>query len=385
MFRFVLLSVALFKYSMAKITSVMTRQNKPIHLFFCLADHYEPGHGQVDKATETARLRELLEKYPRIADRHMDASGVKPMRTWFFPPHYHRHNNLKSLISLCQSGYGEVELHLHHGKHRRDTPHNLRALILQSVEEYSIFGAFGSKNGRKRYGFIHGDWALDNSRDGRFCGVNNEIQILNETGCFADFTFPSMCTSNPLQINSIFYATDNPKKPKSHNMGVRVRENGSSHGDLMIIQGPAFPYFLSQNPLSLRCSGDGINGQPPINADIIAKWVNANITIKGKDNFLFIKTHTHGASDSNAVLGEEMDFIFTHLETKYNDGDDYCLHYVTAREMYNIIKAAETGVCDSHPENYRDFLVSKPIYDASPNVSGASDYLTELVGKTYLG
>jgi hypothetical protein len=32
-----------------------------------------------------------------------------------------------------------------------------------------------------------------------------------------------------------------------------------------------------------------------------------------------------------------------HLESVYNDGKNYVLHYVTAREMYNIVKAAEAG------------------------------------------
>ena len=42
------------------------------------------------------------------------------------------------------------------------------------------------------YAFIHGNWSLCNSRpDGRYCGVNNELDVLRETGCYADFTLPS--------------------------------------------------------------------------------------------------------------------------------------------------------------------------------------------------
>ena len=52
--------------------------------------------------------------------------------------------------------------------------------------------------GRISWGFIHGNWALDNCRsDGRMCGVNNELDVLRETGCYADFTLPSAPSGAP--------------------------------------------------------------------------------------------------------------------------------------------------------------------------------------------
>ena len=50
--------------------------------------------------------------------------------------------------------------------------------------------------------------------------------------------------------------------------------------------------------------------------------------------------------------------MFGYLEEKYNDGKDYKLHYVTAREMYNIVKAAEAGE-PGEPGEYRDYLLEK--------------------------
>ena len=52
--------------------------------------------------------------------------------------------------------------------------------------------AHWASNGRVVFGFIHGNWALDNSRpDGKYCGLNNEITLLRDLGCYADFTMPS--------------------------------------------------------------------------------------------------------------------------------------------------------------------------------------------------
>ena len=43
-----------------------------------------------------------------------------------------------------------------------------------------------------RYAFIHGNWCLANARkDRRWCWVDEELPLLFDTGCYADYTFPS--------------------------------------------------------------------------------------------------------------------------------------------------------------------------------------------------
>jgi hypothetical protein len=63
----------------------------------------------------------------------------------------------------------------------------------------------------------------------------------------------------------------------------------------------------------------------------------------------------------DVVLGEDMDRTLTHLEKNYKDGKKYRLHYVTAREAYNIVKAAEAGLT-GNPDDYRDYLIKKYKY-----------------------
>lgn len=361
----------------------------PLHILFFTVDHYEPGVGNVDEDEEIKRVDNLLNKYPLITKNNKDSYGNKPKRTWFFPPHYHRLNHLEKLVHLCSNGYGEIELHLHHGKKNSDTKENLKETLKQCIKEYSLFGIFGEENGYKKYGFIHGDWALDNSLKGKFCGVNNELVILKETGCYADFTFPacgkSNIASNPLKINSIFYAKDNPDRPRSHIYGKSVRSDRKPYGDLMLIQGPLFPFYSKANPFKLKTGGEAINGNPPVGFNRIDKWVQSNIHIGGGENIIFIKTHTHGATDEKAVLGVEIQFIFNYLETNYNDGKKYVLHYVTAREAYNIVKAIECGKKVEEPEIYKDFLIRKPLYDTSVKIAECTPYLKRLIAKTYDG
>jgi hypothetical protein len=375
----------LVSWSMDRVFSLFGKIKQPTHIIFCTVDHFEPSAKQASREVQEERMKLLFIEYPKLAEKHQDFYGNIPRRTWFFPPHDHLYGNLKKLVSLCEKGYGEIELHLHHGKICPDTSENLKMTLNKCVEEYSQFGIFGTANGQKKYGFIHGDWALDNSRGGKFCGVNDELQILNQTGCYADFTFPSMCEANPKQINSIYYATDNPYKPKSYNTGPRVQVNSEKKGDLMIIQGPVHPFFFDGKLTKLRTPNDSIDGNPPVTSNRVDYWIKTGIHVKGKPNWIFVKTHTHGTTDSKAVLGNEMELIFNHLESKYNDGEKFVLHYACAREMYNMVKACEAGLIEDNPELYRDYLIKKPIYDASPNIYEASGTLKEFVAKTYIG
>ena len=82
---------------------------------------------------------------------------------------------------------------------------------------------------------------------------------------------------------------------------------------------------------------------------------------------MFIKVHTHGTQerDINTLLGEPMDKAFSYLEENYNDGVNWQLHYVSARETYNIIKAAEAGL-SGNPNQYRDYLIPRPTFVPQP-------------------
>jgi hypothetical protein len=375
------------KWARSAMTSYYkTRNRRPVHILFCMVDHYEPGTGNVGIEIARERMNLLLTEYPRLADKHKDGDGRVPRRTWFFPPHYHDNYFLRGLVSLCEKGYGEIELHLHHGKHAPDTPDNLEKTIRRCIEEYSRFGIFGSQEGIKKYAFIHGDWALANSRHGRYCGVNDEIDILRKTGCYADFTLPTPhIECNPSSINTLYYAKSSPDRPKAYDKGVRVKLSGSTRDDLMIIQGPLAPAIKNNRPWGLRIYGDVATINPASDKRRIDIWVRTGICVEGREDWIVIKTHTHGATSARAVLGEEMDSIYRYLESKYNDGTRFILHYVTARELYNIIKAAEAGEKFSNPAQYRDYLVTPPAYDSTPDIPEASKELRSLIARTYLG
>lgn len=346
----------------------------PRHIIFCFVDHFEPGNLHRERPStiplsleeERDRISRWEEYFPKLAARHIDSDGFHPKHTWFFPPHYDRAGHLERLVGLCKRGLGEIEMHLHHERMTPfpDTSQTLRAKIEKCIEDFSRFGVFTLPDGQKRYGFIHGNWALDNSLDPKFCGINDEINILKETGCFADFTFPTLERSQPAIVNKIYYAKDDPGKPKSYNYGKEVVVGGNPWGDLMIIQGTIglrwrsrFNRFL---PSIEICALDGTNKPVPGRMDY---WIENALRVKGRPDWLFVKIHAHGAIEMNLdnLLRDAADGMYSYLEKEYNDKINYFLHYVTAREMYNVIKAAEAGH-NGNPNEFRDFEIPKYVY-----------------------
>ncbi len=112
----------------------------------------------------------------------------------FFPAEQYDYVILETIAAMQAEGLGEVEIHLHHGVEQPDTAENLRKTLTEFrdclAEEHRCLLRSGG-TGKPMYAFVHGNLALGNSAGGKFCGVDNEMQILQETGCYVDMTLPS--------------------------------------------------------------------------------------------------------------------------------------------------------------------------------------------------
>lgn len=336
----------------------------PTHVMFCFVDHFEPMWKQADLATQRARVDRWCTDYRALASRHRDADGRPPQHGFFYPEEEYLEEHLSKVEALCADGYGEIEIHLHHDN---DTEDNFRTVMRRFCDLlHERHGALSRhpQTGELMFGFIHGNWSLDNSRpDGRWCGIDNELILLRELGCYADFTLPSAPSDTQTRtINSIYYATDDPAAPKSHDDGVPVRVGGTPSGDLMIVQGPLGLNWRERRfGVMPRIENADVRGGQPPTSERVDAWVKTGIHVEGRPEWVFVKVHTHGTqeADIDTLLGAAADAMHTHLETAYNDGERYVLHYVTAREVYNIIKAAEAGH-GGNPNDFRDFILPPP-------------------------
>ncbi|MFA5143014.1 MAG: hypothetical protein WC522_02435 [Candidatus Omnitrophota bacterium] len=317
--------------------------SRPVHVIFSIVDHFEPRWGNVGIDKEIERVDKWISKYEPVARRHKDGDGNIPQYTFFYPIDEYTPLVFEKMARFCEKGFGEIEVQLHHDN---DTEYSLRKKLEHAKDVF----------GKSQYGFVHGNWSLGNSRkDGKWCGVNNELAILKETGCYADFTLPSAPSATQTRkINSIYYAKDT-NAPKPHNTGIDVEARKTPDNGLMIIQGP-----LALNWHRMKIENGSISLANPPTQDRVDLWIKQRVSVKGRPDWIFVKVYTHGAQDNNLkeAYFNNLDKMFDYLEERYNDGERYKLHYVTTREMYNIVKAAE-ALKGKEPEKYRNYLLSK--------------------------
>lgn len=330
------------------------------HLLFAVCDHYEPQWGKPTADVADARVDAWEAGYPRMAEGIRDADGKPPQHSFFFPGEEYVPKHLDQLAALCRSGYGEVEVHLHHDGDDRDS---LREKLEQTLADLSSHGHLSrDPDGRLRYAFIHGNWCLANSRkDGRWCGVDDEIPLLFDTGCYADLTFPAAPSEcQPGIVNQIYWPTGDLHRNRAYEQGRRARVGERLTDRILMIQGPL---ALAKRPerLSVRIENGGLTGQDPPTGARANTWAEQAIHVEGRPEWIFVKVYTHGAPEDTAaaLLGEPGRAFHTDLVRRYNDGERWKLHYVTAREMFNIACAAMDGE-RGDPNQFRDYVLSPP-------------------------
>ena len=252
------------------------------------------------------------------------------------------------LAGLCRAGYGEVEVHLHHDN---DTADNLRRTLVSF--KTTLSGRHGllcrdKTTGEVCYGFIHGNWALDNARcDGRWCGVNNELDVLRETGCYADFTLPSAPSETQTRtVNRIYWAVDDPSRPKSHDTGVELGAGEPPANGLLMIQGPlGLDWGRRRWGVLPGVENANLQKSQPPDGRRLDLWLRAGVKVAARPNWYFVKLHTHGVNEPNqdVLLGEPMVRLHRALRERAERDANFRYHYVTAREMANLALAAAAG------------------------------------------
>lgn len=330
------------------------------HLMFALCDHYEPFWRQPGEEVAKARVDTWHADYPKLACEFRDSDGRPPRHGFFFPGEEYRPYFMDRLADLCRAGYGEVEIHLHHDG---DTRATLKPQLEKALADFAQHGHISRGGGigqpAYRWAFIHGNWCLANGRpDGKWCGVDDELPLLHELGCYADLTFPAAPDpSQPDKVNQIYWPTGNLAARRAYDHGVRARVGEVYEDRLLMITGPLA--LARKGKRSLRLENGALTGDDPPSAERVRTWVKAGIHVEGKPEWVFVKVHTHGAIEKTAasLLGEGGRAMHKALAQCMRDG--WKLHYVTAREMFNVARAAMDGKT-GNPNRYFDYVIAPP-------------------------
>ncbi|MGD0757353.1 MAG: hypothetical protein ABR921_00500 [Candidatus Sulfotelmatobacter sp.] len=350
---------------------VRQRPRGRTHLVFALADHFEPpivpGHGseRAPRAEQERRLERWCREYPRLFENFRDAEGRPFVHTYFYPAEQYDRSLIARLAEHCHSGWGEIEIHLHHGVGAPDSAENTRRQLTdfrdRLAQDHDCL-SYWDNSSQPRYAFVHGNFALANSNHGIGCGVDSEMQILAETGCYADMTLPSGAYhgAQTSKINSIYECGLPLEKRAPHRKGQDLERGRAAQIFPIMVQGPLLLDFRP-GPGSrwLGIENSALIGPSPATLNRLANWKRAAISVKGRPDWLFIKLHCHGMDprDEDAMLGTPMQEFLRKLVDGAEERNEV-LHFVSAREMVNVILAACDG-CEGNPGDYRDYRLKR--------------------------
>ena len=309
-------------------------KSNPKHVWLAIADHFEPLWHNASVSLATERVSIWRRRLPLIASEHADSTGRLPIYTFFYPDHHYRPELLDVLAEMVSLGCADVEVHLHHDREGQQDFTDRIGTFTETL--FRRHGLLRKENGSLRFGFIHGNWALCNSvPGGQWCGLNNEITLLRDLGCYADFTMPSgASTTQARTVNSIYWAAGDASRPKSYDQGC-VLQPRSASGDLLMIPGPLGLRWKER--LWPRMETGEIAGYDMPTLYRANRWLDVAPRL---GEHIFIKLFAHGAQERNLIplLGRGLTELFRWMSTACRDRG-LVLHYVSTWQMYRAVMA----------------------------------------------
>lgn len=349
------------------------------HIIFTVANHFEPSwkaQGFHDLPIQIKRLKEWHKTARKTGKAVLDSDGTKFRHTNFYPAEQYYPELLETMAEMQAEGLGEVEIHLHHGVEKPDTAENLRNSLVEFrdilAERHQCLSKFDGQV-MPMWAFVHGNLALGNSCGGKYCGVDNEMQILAETGCYVDMTLPSAPDETQVSMLNQIYECGLPlDQPIPHRKGNSVAVCGNKPLLPLIFTGPlVFNWTRRIKGLPVPRLDDGalVHNQP-MDIARFNRWISANVTVKGRPEWIFVKLYCHGFfdHDQDACIGEGAKRFFSEIIANGEKTGKYKVHFASAREAFNLVLAAIDGK-KGEPNDFRNYRL-KSIMNEKKSVVG---------------
>jgi hypothetical protein len=355
------------------------------HVIFIVANHFEPSWsagGLLDLDSQRRRLDDYHKLARQTGEAIRDTDGTKFRHTNFYPAEQYDRQILETMAAMQAEGLGEVEIHLHHGVEKPDTAENLRKSLVDFrdvlAEEHRCLSRFDGDE-QPKYAFVHGNLALGNSCGGRFCGVDEEMRILQETGCYVDMTLPSAPDQSQVaMLNQIYECGRSLDEKIPHRTGGAVEVFGKKPQLPLIFTGPlVFNWTRRIKGLPVPRLDDGalVHNQP---SDVarLNRWLSANVTVKGRTDWIFVKLYCHGFfdHDQSAAIGEDARKFFGRIIENGEKSGGYKVYFASAREAFNMTAAAIDGK-KGNPGRFRDYKLKSIMNESAAKIDGTREKL----------
>lgn len=337
----------------------------PQHIIITVANHFEPSWDKHKTPLSWTAQRKRVDHWCvqaiALGKAVRDHDGTPFRHTNFFPAEQAHDLLLEKLAELQTEGFGEVEIHLHHGVDKPDNAENLRHSLVEFRDLLADEYGFLSRQPQAlipRYAFVHGNLALANSKNGKCCGVDSEMQILAETGCYADFTLPAVPEESQVaKINAIYQCGHPLDERAPHRSGPNLKVGDTPQLPILVTGPVMFDWTRRKSGVPFPRVDDGILAQNyPLNIGRLQRWQRAGISVQGRPDWVFIKLYCHGFFDHDQpqMIGDGMRQFWEEALERADDTNSFKVHFASAREVFNMIKAATDGRT-GNPHQYRDY------------------------------
>lgn len=357
----------MLRYPMWRAGEVLRRlhSSNDRHLILVIANHFEPAwkrDGETwDLANQERRLKEWRRKAAAIGRAIQDSDGTSLRHTNFYPAEQYHEGLLDQLAELQSQGFSETEVHLHHGVEEPDTPQNLRRTLVEFrdvlAERHKLLSRMPGSD-TPSYAFIHGNFALGNMDGGRCCGVDEEMQILAETGCYIDMTLPTIPYASQVpRINAIYQCGHPLHERLPHRSGDDLAVGDSMQLPVLLTGPLVLDWRYRQRGIPLPRVDNGVlAANYPVDLHRVRNWQRAGISVRGRADWVFVKLFCHGffEHDQDAVIGETLRRSLGEVMEHSTRTGEFNIHFATAREAFNIAWAAVDGY-SGNPHQFRDY------------------------------
>jgi len=303
----------------------------------------------VTAETDTIAMEQVLDSLSGVLSDHKDRDS-SIVRITFVT--YADSTRLRLLTDFCKSGFGEVEYLL---RSECDTVPDAGQMLDDDLDILKSFG-----------------WAMTDDSEVRFAvlqrravsrhlnrEIDSSLNHLAARGCYLDLSESHRHNiSRSTIVNSIYLVSTHAEEPGSFANQCELVAGKLGRGRLLVVDSPLLIDWSDWRDWYVPLVEDGkLTPGIPADSNRVNSWIRANVHVTGQPNWIFVKLVTDSLLhvESASLLIASIDRMLEYLERLPDDGQ-YRIHYVTAREMYNIARAAEAGE-SGDADDFRDYLI----------------------------